>query len=120
MHVFPCCHYAAVQRAARNFHLSNACNEYPSDDDVLILLHAKELVEGRAVIALRLHVSFSPHKANAGYILMAKTLHLNGDGDTNTAGCLAESPVQETVEGVLASAANVLLQCKSHARAPVE
>ena len=103
---------SAVQRAMRNFFLSNSIGEYPGDDDVLIMLHARDLVKGKTIVALRLHVSFSPDKTNAGYILMAKTVRLSGDGDS--AGCLQESPIEETAEGMLAQVANGLLQCKSH------
>jgi hypothetical protein len=101
----------------RNYQLSTAINEYPADDDVLTMLHASELVQGRRIVALYIHVSFSPDKTQAGYMLMGKMVSLNGEGET--AGCLTQAPVEETSEGLLATTANNLLQCTLHARAHV-
>ena len=60
----------------RNYQLSTAINEYPADDDVLTMLHASELVQGRRIVALYIHVSFSPDKTQAGYMLMGKIVSL--------------------------------------------
>ena len=72
----------------KNVALTWITGQYVADDDLTVLLHARDLMEGKDVATAYLHVCFSPDQTQAGYFLMARTNRL----EPSELGCLRLTP----------------------------